>query len=92
MMQQSEAEIFALKALSFLAAGDKRLERFLAATGMNYDDLRGGASNTAVLGGILDYFLENEGLLLAFCESSGLQPKLAVQARALLPAPPAESS
>lgn len=92
IMQQSEAEIFALKALSFLAAGDKRLERFLAATGMNYDDLRGGASNTAVLGGILDYFLENEGLLLAFCESSGLQPKLAVQARALLPAPPAESS
>jgi hypothetical protein len=87
-MQREEAEILALKALSFLAAGDKRLERFLAATGMDLNDLRSSASDTAVQSGILDYFLENEGLLLAFCESSGLEPKLAVEARSLLPAPP----
>ena len=91
-MQREEAEILALKALSFLAAGDKRLERFLAATGMEFDDLRASASNAAVLGGILDYFLANEGLLLAFCESSGLEPKLATKARSLLPAPPSEAS
>lgn len=89
-MQPEEAEVLALKALSFLAEGEKRLDRFLAATGMDVADLRAGASDGAVLGGILDYFLLNEGLLLAFCESSGLSPKLASQARALLPAPPTE--
>lgn len=91
-MQPEEAEILALKALSFLAEGEKRLSRFLAATGMDIATLRSGASNTAVLGGILDYFLANEGLLLAFGESTGLPPKSVAQARALLPAPPAEAS
>ncbi len=59
---------------------------------MDFGALRAGASEPAVLGGILDYFLENEGLLVAFCESSGLPPELAARARALLPAPPGETS
>ena len=91
-MQPEEAEVLALKALSFLAEGDKRLDRFLAASGMDIEGLRAGASDTAILGGILDYFLGNEGLLVAFCESTGLPPDSAAKARALLPAPPSEPS
>lgn len=91
-MQPEEAHVLALKALSFLAEGEERLSRFLAASGMDIGALRAGASDTAVLGGILDYFLANEGLLLAFSESTGLPPKSAAQARALLPAPPGETS
>ena len=79
------AETIALKALGYLAADEGLLEPFLGATGLALGDLRAGAADTAFLAGILDYFLQNEALLLAFAGASELAPETIVRARQRLP-------
>jgi hypothetical protein len=79
------AQTIALKALGYLAADDGLLEPFLASTGLLVADLRAGATDSAFLAGILDYFLQNEALLLAFAGASELAPETIVQARQRLP-------
>jgi hypothetical protein len=79
------AHTIALKALGYLAADDDLLEPFLASTGLLVADLRAGATDSAFLAGILDYFLQNEALLLAFAGASELAPETIVQARQRLP-------
>ena len=79
------AQTIALKALGYLAADKDLLEPFLSATGLALADLGAGATDTAFLAGILDYFLENEALLLAFSGASELAPETIVQARQRLP-------
>jgi hypothetical protein len=79
------SQTIALKALGYLAADEERLEPFLAHTGLLVSDLRVGVTDSAFLAGILDYFLQNEALLLAFAGASELAPETIVQARQHLP-------
>ena len=79
------SQTIALKALSYLAADSDLLEPFLGATGLSLADLRAGATDSAFLAGILDYFLQNEALLLAFAGASELAPETILQARQRLP-------
>ena len=79
------AQTIALKALGYLAADEDLLEPFLGATGLAVGDLRAGAANPAFLAGVLDYFLQNEALLLAFAGASELAPETIVRARQRLP-------
>jgi hypothetical protein len=79
------SQTIALKALGYLAADDGLLEPFLGATGLAVADLRAGATDSAFLAGILDYFLQNEALLLAFAGASELAPETIVRARQGLP-------
>jgi hypothetical protein len=79
------AQTIALKALGYLAADEALLEPFLGATGLGAGDLRAGVTDSAFLAGILDYFLQNEALLLAFAGASELAPETIVRARQRLP-------
>jgi hypothetical protein len=79
------SQTIALKALGYLAADDELLEPFLGVTGLVVGDLRAGATDSAFLAGILDYFLQNEALLLAFAASEELAPETIVRARQRLP-------
>ena len=79
------SQIIALKALGYLAADDVLLEPFLGSTGLVVADLRAGATDSAFLAGILDYFMQNEALLLAFAASEELAPETIVRARQRLP-------
>jgi len=79
------SQTIALKALGYLAADDGLLEPFLGATGMVAGDLRAGATDSVFLAGVLDYFLQNEALLLAFAASEELAPETIVRARQRLP-------
>ena len=79
------SQAIALKALGYLAADDELLEQFLGVTGLVVGDLRAGATDSAFLAGILDYFLQNEALLLAFAASEELAPETIVRARQSLP-------
>jgi hypothetical protein len=79
------SQTIALKALGYLAADEELLEPFLASTGLVVADLRAGATDSAFLAGILDYFLQNEALLLAFAGASELAPETIVRARQRLP-------
>ena len=75
------AEILALEALAWLAGQPDVIERFLAASGLDAGDLRRAASDRGLLGAILDFLLENEHLLLEFCEDTSTSAKVVHLAR-----------
>ena len=54
-----DAEVIALKALSFLATDPERLSRFMDLSGLGIGDIRASAEDPAFLGGVLDHLLAN---------------------------------
>lgn len=83
-LSEDQAETIALQALSFLLADGKQISRFLALTGTSPQDLRDAASTRGVQAATLEYFLSDEGLLLAFCQQAGLDPGVIAPAHLLL--------
>ena len=83
--ENERAETIALKALEYLAGDEDALNQFLGATGMAAGDLMKSAGEASFLAGILDYFLQDEALLLAFAGASELAPETIVRARQHLP-------
>ncbi len=84
-MDQNRAEIIAVEALSFLAADEGRLRRLLDWTGLTVEELRARAADPTILGGVLDYLLAHEALIMAFAEEANIDPQEPGRARALLP-------
>ncbi|MGE0666328.1 MAG: DUF3572 domain-containing protein [Sphingomonadales bacterium] len=84
-MNTDRAETIALQALAFLAADDEALGGFLHVTGLGMGELRAAAGNPETLAGILDYVLQDEAMLLAFCEAADILPEEPIRARAHLP-------
>ncbi len=80
-----DAQAVALKALSFIAADEELLLRFVALSGCVPDDLRHRIADAAFLGGVIDCLLADEPTLLAFAEATGLPPEAPLAARAKLP-------
>ena len=79
------AQTIALNALAYLAADEDWLNHFLNATGMDLDGLKAGAGDIGFLAGLMDYFLQNEALLLAFAAAEELAPETIIRARQQLP-------
>ncbi len=79
------AQTIALKELAYLAGDENWLNHFLAASGMDLSDLKACATDIGFLAGLMDYFLQNEALLLAFAGASELAPETIVRARQHLP-------
>lgn len=73
-MDADFGETIALQALGFLAEEPERLGRFLALTGMGPHELRDKAQTPQVLLAILEYLMQDEGLLLVFTAGSGIAP------------------
>jgi Protein of unknown function (DUF3572) len=80
-----DAEVIALKILGFLASEPERLERFMDLSGLSVDTIRASAADPAFLGGIIDYILTDQSLLLIFAEENGLKPESLAQVRRKLP-------
>ena len=76
-----ESESIALKALLFLAKNQDDCERFFALTGLGLDDVRARAAEPEFLGGVLDYILGDENLLIRFADSEGIPPEVPAMAR-----------
>jgi hypothetical protein len=76
-----DAEMVAINALRFLAGREEELGRFLALSGVAPADLRRLAGDGAFLGGVLDFLLGDEALLLTFAEEAGIQPEAIAVAR-----------
>jgi hypothetical protein len=83
--QSEDAELMALRALTFLAADEDRLQRFLDLTGLDPNELRQNASNQLFLGAILDHLLSDESLLLVFSAEQGITPDSVGLSRRRLP-------
>jgi hypothetical protein len=80
----SDAEMIAINALRFLAGRPEELGRFMALSGIDPADLRGLAGDTDFLGGVLDFLLSDEALLLVFAQDADLAPNAIAGARHLL--------
>ena len=84
-MDRSEAEILALKALSWAAALDGTLQGFALQTGIEIDDLRRRAGDPEFLAAFLDFVLSDDGLVKSFCDDSGVETRELHRARLVLP-------
>jgi hypothetical protein len=80
-----DPETLALQALTYIAADDDRLQRFLSLTGIEPGSLRRLAQDPAGLGAVLDYVLGWEPLLLEFAAAEKLPPESIAAARRKLP-------
>jgi hypothetical protein len=75
----------ALRALAHVVGDAGLRQRLMAASGLDAATLRARADDPALLGGVLDFLLQDETALLVFCEASGLPPDLPARARRALP-------
>ena len=80
-LTRGEAEEIAVRGLGFLAGEPEALGRFLALTGIGPADLRQAAAEPGFLAGVLEFFMEDESLLLAFATNAGLRPTMVAAAR-----------
>ena len=78
-----DPELIALDVLRFVAERPEELERFLALSGVDPTDVPQLARQADFLGGILDFLLADEALLMVFSEEAGLsmQMELSDQSR-----------
>lgn len=84
-MQPEAAQVLALQALGWIASDDEVFPVFLSATGANLGDLRVRASDPDFLAAVLDFLLQDDQWVVAFCDAGG-HPYTAPQAaRAALP-------
>jgi Protein of unknown function (DUF3572) len=84
-MQLEAAQTLALQALGWIAAEDEVFPQFLTATGANLGDLRARATDPDFQGAVLDFLMQDDRWVVAFCDSQG-HPYTAPQlARAALP-------
>ncbi len=84
-MNTDRAETIALQALAFLAADEQALDGFVQLTGLGIGELRSAAASPEILAGVLDYLLQDEAMLLAFCAAAEIRPDEPIRARAYLP-------
>ncbi len=84
-MTPEQAEIIAIKALSWLADDTDRLERFSNLAGIAAPDILAQAGSAEFLGGVMDFLLSHEDMLLAFCSENDLPPEIAIRCRRELP-------
>lgn len=84
-MKPEQAEAIALQALAFLSGDPAALGGFLATSGCGPREIKERLNDPGFLGGVLDYLLSDEALLLRFCADHALPPQTPAQARRVLP-------
>jgi hypothetical protein len=77
----------AVSALTFLAADERRLHRFLDVTGLGPHNLRNAAEDPAFYGSVLEYVIGDEHLLVCFAADAGLKPEAVARAQQALCGP-----
>jgi hypothetical protein len=81
----TDPETLALLALTHIAADEILFVRFLALSGLDEASLRARASEPAVLGGVLDFVLGDERLVVQLAAAFDVPPDSFARARRRLP-------
>jgi hypothetical protein len=76
----AHAEETAAVVLGWLAGEPDMLQRFLALSGVAPTQIRSAVSDPAFMAGVIDFVMEHEPTLLAFCEATGTAPEAVVAA------------
>ncbi|MCF1708832.1 DUF3572 domain-containing protein [Tabrizicola sp. J26] len=83
-MKHDSAEMLAIRALGWIASQHELLPAFLAATGASPADLRQAASQPAFLRSVLEFLLQEDARVTAFCDEAGLPYSEPMQAHLML--------
>jgi hypothetical protein len=84
-LSQDSAELVAIEALSWLVGNDELLPVFLGATGAGEADLRQRAKDADFLASVLDFLLNDDAWISAFCDGAEYAYDYPLRARAALP-------
>lgn len=84
-MQPEAAQTLALQALGWIASDHEVFPVFLTATGANLGDLRARAADPDFLAAVLDFLLQDDRWVVAFCDATGQAYTAPQAARAALP-------
>jgi Protein of unknown function (DUF3572) len=84
-MQPEAAQVLALQALGWIAASDEVFPLFLGATGIGISELRHRATDPEFLAAVLDFLLQDDAWVVAFCDAEGHPYTAPQSARAALP-------
>ncbi|MBB4954241.1 hypothetical protein H4S14_002395 [Agrobacterium vitis] len=71
----THAEQTAIAVLGWLASEPEMLGRFLSLTGVEPGQMRQAIKDPEFLSGMLDFIVQHEPTLLAFCTDTGSQPQ-----------------
>lgn len=85
MSAQESAQALALEGLVWLAGQEALLPAFLDASGLEVGQIAAAARSPEFLAGVLDFLLQDDAWVMAFCESRGLPYTAPATARAALP-------
>lgn len=76
-----DAQGIATEALVQLSKDPEQIGRFLALSGIGPEMIREAAGEPGFLAGVLEFYMMDEALLLAFCENAGIRPTMMAAAR-----------
>jgi hypothetical protein len=81
----------AIAVLGWLAGEPDMFSRFMALTGIEPRQLREAVNDRAFLSGMLDFLMNHEPSLMAFCEASGRSPETVIAASTHFSSPASDS-
>lgn len=84
-LSQDAAEVFAIKALGWLAAQEEILPLFLGSTGASEADLRARAGEPEFLLSVLEFLMIDDHWIISCCDALGEPYERVAQARFALP-------
>lgn len=85
MPKQDSAIDLAVQSLSYIAQDMDRLGRFLALSGLGPAEIRANANDPAFLGGVLDFLMSDEEMVIDFAVWAQVDAMAVARARAALP-------
>ena len=85
-----KAQEIAVEALLQLTRDPEQVGRFLAVSGIGPESIREAAQEPGFLAGVLEFYMADEAMLLAYCENAGLRPTMIATARFALAGDPAD--
>ena len=84
-LSAERSETVGLQALAWLAAQDDVFPVFLNASGASLAEMRARANDPAFLGAVLDFLMNEDAWVIAFCRAENLTFDIPMRARAGLP-------
>jgi len=78
----TDPEATAVAVLGWLANDPEMFGRFLALTGVTPEQVRQAVGDPGFLGGMLDFLMNHEPTLMAFCQETGTTPETVAAASA----------
>jgi hypothetical protein len=87
MHNVKSADEVAITILGWLASEPDLLDRFMALSGTDPSSLRTAARDPGFLAGVVDFLMQHEPTLLAFCQATDTKPEDVVSAHMSLSGP-----